>query len=71
MEYLILPGDGNAACVEFGVEVFVHLVQSDASQRGKLIDVQHVAAVHVPGLHKQKSQHAVQKDGAKVHFNII
>lgn len=55
-KYLILPGDGNAACIEFGVEVFVRLVQSDSSQCGKLIDVQHVAAVHVPGLHQQKSQ---------------
>lgn len=51
-KYLVLPGDGNAACVEFGVEIFVRLVQSDSPQCGKLIDVQHIAAVHVPGLHK-------------------
>lgn len=49
--YLVLPGDGNAACGEFGVEIFVRLVQSYSPQCGKLIDVQHVAAVHVPGLH--------------------
>lgn len=51
-KYLVLPGDGNAACVEFGVEIFVRLVQSDSPQCGKLIDVQHVAAIHVSGLHK-------------------
>lgn len=51
-KYLVLPGDGNAACVEFGVEILVRLVQSDSLQCGKLVDVQHVAAVHVSGLHK-------------------
>lgn len=67
-----MPSDGDAARVKFGVEVFVRLVQGDSSQRGKLIDVQHVAAVHMPGLHKQKSQYTLQKDGAeRVYFHII
>lgn len=29
-KYLILPGDGNPACVEFGVEVVVYVVQNDS-----------------------------------------
>lgn len=54
-KYLVLPRDGNAACVEFGVEIFVRLVQTDSPQCGKLVDVQHIAAVHVPGLHKENN----------------
>lgn len=51
-KYLVLPGDRNAACVEFGVEIFVRLIQGDSSQRGKLINVQNISAIYVPGLHK-------------------
>lgn len=48
--YLVLPGDGNTARVEFGVEVVVDVVQGDSPHHGKLLQVSDVIAIHQPGL---------------------
>lgn len=48
--YLVLPGYRDAACVELGVEVVVFVVQNDSLHCRKLVNVLHVAAVHLSGL---------------------
>lgn len=55
---LLLPADRDTSCVELGVEVVVHLVQGDAPHCGELLDVLHVAAVHLSGLQEEKRQAA-------------
>lgn len=49
-QHLVLPGDGDAAGGKLGVEIVVGLVQVDAFHGGELLDVQHVLAIHGPGL---------------------
>lgn len=51
--HLTLPRDGHRARGELGVEVVVRVVQVDALHGGELLDVQHVLAVHGPGLGRQ------------------
>lgn len=55
-QYFVLPGDWNAARVEFGVEVVVDVVQSDSLHRRKLLQVLHVIAVHQSGLKESNEQ---------------
>lgn len=49
-QYLVLPGDGNTARVESGVEVVIDVVQGDSPHCRKLLQVSYVIAVHQPGL---------------------
>ena len=60
--YLILPWDGNAACSKFGVEVIVSLVQIYSLDRGELLYVQNILAVHCPRLGEGNDQ---EKDGVE------
>ena len=42
LDDLLLPGDGDGAGAELGVEVLVRLVQTDSLHRGELLDVQNI-----------------------------
>lgn len=55
-QYLVLPGDGDAAGGELGVEIVVCLVQVDALHRRELLNVQHVLAINRPGLREPESR---------------
>lgn len=48
--HLVLPWDWYRACGELRVEVIVSMVQVDTFHSGELLDVQHIFAVHSPGL---------------------
>ena len=39
---LLLPGDGDGAGAELGVEVLVRLVQTDSLHRGELLNIQNI-----------------------------
>lgn len=49
-QHLALPWDGDGASGELGVEIVVRVIQVDALDRGELLNVQHILAVHGPGL---------------------
>lgn len=49
-QHLALPWDGDGAGGELGVEIIVRVIQVDTLDRGELLNVQHILAVHGPGL---------------------
>ena len=47
LDDLLLPGDGDGAGAELGVEVLVRLVQADSLHRGELLDVQNILTKNI------------------------
>ena len=47
LDDLLLPGDGDGAGAELGVEVLVRLVQTDSLHRGELLDVQNILTKNI------------------------